>query len=149
MPEATPPAQGLYLGFDFGLSRTGVAVGEAMTGSARALATLACRDGQPNWDEVAALLEQWQPQGLVVGVPRHADGSLPKAGEAAQRFARRLEGRFRLPVHTIDEHLSSHAAERELNAAGLRGQRLRRQKQKIDSLAAGIILETWFAEQQR
>ncbi len=144
MPER--PADGLFLGFDFGLRRTGVAVGEALTGSARPLQTLSCRDGQPDWDQVAALISEWRPLGLVVGVPTHADGTLPAAGEAAQRFARRLHGRYRLPVHTIDEHLSSREAERALGERGLHGQRLRKQKGKIDSLAASIILESWFME---
>ncbi|RFA39513.1 Holliday junction resolvase RuvX [Alkalilimnicola ehrlichii] len=139
-------AQGLYLGFDFGLRRTGVAVGEATTGTARALTTLSCRDGNPDWEEVGRLIAQWQPHGLVVGIPRHADGSLPTAGEAACRFSRRLEGRFRLPTYTVDEHLSSHEAARELGERGLSGQRMRRQKAKIDATAARIILETWFLE---
>jgi putative holliday junction resolvase len=150
MPERQPAAPPVrVLGFDFGLRRTGVAIGETLTGSARPLCTLACRDGQPEWEEIGALIEQWQPSALVVGVPRHADGSLPAAGAAAQRFARRLAGRFRLPVHDVDEHLSSHEAARNLRSQGLQGQRLRRHKDRIDSMAAQIILETWLAEQQQ
>ena len=148
MPEGRPQSpEGTVLGFDFGLSRTGVAVGETLTGSARPLSTLRCRDGQPDWNEVAELIAEWQPIALVVGVPRHADGTLPPAGAAAERFSRRLHGRFRLPVRTIDEHLSSHAATDALRQRGLRGAALRRRKEAVDSVAAGIILESWFAEQ--
>lgn len=143
------PPEGTVLGFDFGLSRTGVAVGETLTGSARPLRTLACRDGQPNWDEVAQLIAEWQPVALVVGVPRHADGTLPAAGEGAERFARRLHGRFRLPVHTVDERLSSYVAEQALAHRGVRGQRLRKQKAALDSMAACVILDTWFTEHGR
>jgi putative Holliday junction resolvase len=142
MPEGAPPP-GTYLGFDFGLRRTGVAVGESLTGAARPLVTLACRHGQPDWAEVERLLGEWQPKGLVVGIPWRDEGEASTA-EAAERFARRLEGRFRLPVHRINEYLSSYAAERELGARGRGGRKLQRGKQEIDRVAAAMILETWL-----
>lgn len=138
---------GTFLGFDFGLRRIGVAVGESVTGSARPLQTLPARDGQPDWERVQALLQDWRPHALVVGIPRHADGSAATVTAPAERFARRLQGRFGLPVHTIDEHLSSHAAEQALAERGRGGARLARRPEAVDSLAAAIILETWFAEQ--
>ncbi|SRR5690606_38051041 len=137
----------VYLGFDFGLRRIGVAVGQPLTGTARPLTTLPARDGQPDWDQVSALLEEWQPAALIVGLPRHRDGTASTVTAPAERFARRLHGRFGLPVHTIDEHLSSHAAERELSARGRGGRRLERDKDHVDRLAAALILETWLAEQ--
>lgn len=139
-------AGGAFLGFDFGLRRIGVAIGESVTGSARPLLTLPARDGQPEWERIQALLQDWQPQALVVGIPRHADGSAAAVTAPAERFARRLHGRFGLPVHTVDEHLSSHAAEQALAERGRGGERLARQPEAVDSLAAAIILETWFAE---
>lgn len=137
---------GTYLGFDFGQRRIGVAVGETITGSARPLITLAAREGQPDWTQVQALLQDWRPAALVVGIPRHADGSEARITAPAERFARRLHGRFGLPVHTIDEQLSSHAAERELAARGRGGRHLAQQPETVDRLAAAIILETWLAE---
>lgn len=137
---------GTHLGFDFGLRRIGVAVGEAMLGSARPLLTLPARAGQPDWQRLQALLREWQPVALVVGIPRHADGSDSAMTAPAQDFARSLQARFDLPVHLVDERLSSHAAERELAERGRGGARLARRPDVVDSLAAAIILETWFAE---
>lgn len=140
---------GTYLGFDFGLRRIGVAVGESITGSTRPLTTLSAQDGQPDWTRVEALLHDWRPIALVVGLPRLLDGSDADITELAARFARRLHGRFNLPVHTIDEQLSSHAAEELLAERGRGGQRLskRQGKAEVDQLAAAIILESWFMEQ--
>jgi putative Holliday junction resolvase len=137
---------GVYLGFDFGMRRIGVAVGEPLTGSARPLTTLQARDGQPDWTAVETLLSQWQPVALVVGIPRHADGTAAEMTAPAERFARRLHGRFGRPVHTIDEQLSSQAAEHMLAAKGQGGRRLAKNKEKIDQVAAAVILETWLAE---
>jgi putative Holliday junction resolvase len=130
------PAQTL-LGFDFGSRRIGVAVGQRITGTASALTTLAARDGQPDWNQISKLLETWQPQALVVGQPLQLDGSRSDITAAAERFARRLEGRFRLPVYLCDERLSSHAAEhwsdtRNAHRGGL------------DAAAAQIILQDWL-----
>lgn len=139
---------GTYLGFDFGMRRIGVAVGESITGSARPLTTLPAQDGQPDWARIEALLRDWRPSALVVGLPRRLDGSASDITPLAERFARRLHGRFNLPVHTIDEQLSSHAAEQALGERGRGGRKLaqRRGKAEVDQLAAAIILETWFTE---
>lgn len=136
----------VYLGFDFGLRRIGVAVGETVTGGARPLATLPARDGQPDWRRLEALIDAWRPAGLVVGVPRHADGADAAVTAPAERFARRLHGRFGLPVHTVDEQLSSHAAEKILAGRGRGGHRPADGKEQVDRLAAAVILETWLAE---
>lgn len=139
---------GTYLGFDFGLRRIGVAVGESITGSARPLETLAARDGQPDWSRIEALLRTWRPVALIVGIPRRLDGTASDMTPPAERFARRLHGRFGLPVHTVEEQLSSYAAEQALTERGRGGGRLERQKEEIDRLAAAIILETWFGERR-
>ncbi len=130
------PAQTL-LGFDFGSRRIGVAVGQRITGTASALTTLAARDGQPDWDQVSKLLETWQPQALVVGQPLQLDGSRSDITAAAERFARRLEGRYRLPVYLCDERLSSHAAEHWSDTRGT-------PSGGLDAAAAQIILQDWL-----
>lgn len=133
-----PPAQTL-LGFDFGTQRIGVAVGQRITGTASALTTLAARDGQPDWTQVAQLIATWQPDALVVGLPLRLDGSRSDVTEAAERFARRLEGRYHLPVYLSDERLSSHAAEHWHSTHGRRD--------KLDEVSAQIILQDWLDSQ--
>lgn len=128
------------LGFDHGEKRIGVAVGQRITGTASSLVTLTALDGQPDWGEVAALIEQWQPDVLVVGRPAHADGSESDSTRRASRFARRLEGRFGIRVETIDEHLSSVAAEQILHGATLQNGDVG----QIDREAARIILQDWL-----
>ncbi|HHC71361.1 MAG TPA: Holliday junction resolvase RuvX [Thiotrichales bacterium] len=141
------PACRTLLGFDFGLRRIGVAVGQELTGTATDLETLPAREGQPDWERVGRLIEQWQPDALVVGVPYHMDGSEHPLTHAARRFARRLHGRFGLPVFELDERLSSWEAEavvREQRACGRRG---RSRKGDLDRLAARIILENWLQQE--
>lgn len=127
-----------FLGFDFGLKRIGVAVGQGITGTATALCTLDARDGIPDWDRMSQLVDEWRPQALVVGLPLHADGSESDMSRAALRFARRLEERCRLPVHTMDERLSSVEAEQ------VRAQDRGDSRQGIDAVAARVILQNWL-----
>lgn len=129
-------ASQVLLGFDYGQRRIGVAVGQTITATATALATLAARDGQPDWAEVTALIEQWRPDALVVGLPLRLDGTESELSRAAQRFARRLEGRYNRPVHLMDERLSSRTAEQTRTRGGAR--------QGLDALAAQVILQDWF-----
>ena len=137
----SPAACRLALGFDFGRARIGVAVGEAMTGSARPLRILPARQQRPDWDAIARLIAEWRPDWLVVGVPRHADDTASATTKAALRFSRQLHGRFHLPVATLDERLSSWEAEqREFTATGRRPG----QDAMLDAQAAAIILESWF-----
>jgi putative Holliday junction resolvase len=126
----------VLLGFDYGRRRIGVAVGQTVTGTASALVTLEARDGQPDWSEVTALVEQWQPDALVVGLPLQLDGAEGELSEQARRFARRLEGRYKRPVHLMDERLSSRAAEQNRSRKGAR--------QALDALAAQVILQDWL-----
>jgi len=128
------------LGFDFGLQRTGVAVGQDVTGTATALETLRSHNGQPDWDALSGLIDSWQPDALIVGLSTHADGSDSKITPAIRAFARQLEQRYRLPVHFMDERLSSHAAAGSMNRPGQQGS-------GIDAVAAMIILQDWLAQQ--
>ncbi|EAR21373.1 Holliday junction resolvase RuvX [Nitrococcus mobilis] len=137
----------IYLGFDYGWRRLGVAVGQPLTGGARPVTTLRCRQGQPDWAALLHLIEAWQPTALVVGIPRHTDGSASETTLQAVAFAQRLEQRGGLPVHQVDERLSSHEARARLQATG---RRLRGTTGKalVDQFAAQIILETWLNEQR-
>ena len=129
------------LGFDFGCIRIGVAVGQAVTATARPLATLINRQQQPDWKAITRLIAEWQPDLLVVGIPRHADGSANKVTTAALRFSRRLHGRYHLPVELMDERLSSWEATQHIatKSGSCQDQGL------VDRMAAAFILESWFA----
>ncbi|HLU62341.1 MAG TPA: Holliday junction resolvase RuvX [Gammaproteobacteria bacterium] len=143
MPERQPAAITL-LGFDYGLRRIGVAVGQSLTATASPLPALTARDGVPDWTAIEKLVDEWRPAALVVGVPYNMDGSRQEMTDRAERFGRQLHGRFHLPVHAVDETLSSVAAEERLKEARREGRRGRIQKPDIDSAAACVLLETWF-----
>ncbi len=136
MPEA-----GTALAFDFGVKRIGVAVGEALLGRARALATIAAEDNDTRFGEIARLIEEWQPQILVLGLPLAEDGTEHELTARVRRFAHQLEGRFRLPVIQIDERYSSREADARLAARGLSWRARRR---AVDAEAAQIILQDYF-----
>jgi putative Holliday junction resolvase len=129
----------IVLAFDYGLRNIGVAVGNPLTGTARALAPLKARDGVPDWAAVERLLGEWKPGRLLVGLPLNMDDTPSEMSERASRFARRLEGRFRVPCELVDERLSSFEARGLIVEAGSRASR--------DSVAASLILETWLAMQ--
>lgn len=145
MPDAaaaTLPVRGTLLGFDFGLARIGVATGELETGQASALTTLHDVSNDARFKSIAALIAEWRPTALVVGLPAHLDGSEHELTARCRRFANQLHGRFGLPVFTADERLSSVEAEAGLAAAGRRGWRER--KAVLDAEAARIILQTFL-----
>jgi putative Holliday junction resolvase len=131
------------LAFDYGRIRIGVAVGQELTAAARPLVTLTPCQQHPDWNAIGRLVSEWQPDVLVVGVPSHADGSPNATTRSALRFSRQLHGRYRLPVDTIDERLSSLAAANRI-AATKRG----RNETPVDPVAAALILESWFNQQR-
>jgi len=131
------------LAFDFGDRSIGVAYGQAITGSARPVSALKATNGQPNWDEVAKLLKTWQPDALVVGCPLNMDGSEQQLTLRARKFAKRLHGRFAIPVEMVDERLSTVEARARLFEQG--GYKAL-EKGAVDNASAVIILESWFAE---
>lgn len=132
----------LLLGFDYGTKQIGVAVGQAITGQARELCILKAQNGVPDWQKVEALLREWQPDAIVVGLPLNMDGTPSAMSERAEKFARRLHGRFNLPVHMQDERLTTYEA---------KGQRLSQSQHgsyrdnPVDALAAALLLESWLA----
>jgi putative holliday junction resolvase len=130
--EAAPSRSTLrsFLAFDFGTRRVGVATGNTLTRTATALRTLGV-EGDARFDAIAALIAEWQPDALVVGVPRHPDGAAHDNTRRAQRFARQLQGRFCLPVHEVDERYST--VEAQSAGAG-----------DLDAASAAIILEQFL-----
>ena len=119
--------EGTVLCFDFGLARTGVASGNTLTRSAQPVTIIHARTNDERWKAVEALVKEWEPVLLVVGVPRHGDGT------DCDLTPRQLGGRFRLPVRTVDERFSSVMVEHGAD--------------KIDDEAAAVILQQYFDEQ--
>src|SRR6185437_7866395 len=99
--------KGVFLGFDFGYKRIGVAVGQRLTNSARPLPTIDAKLGVPNWKVIEKLIHQWGPEALIVGIPTCIDGSELYTTAAARRFAEQLTTHYSLPVHLVDERLST------------------------------------------
>ncbi len=134
------------LAFDFGLRRIGVAVGQDVTGSASPLGIVANRAGCIDHDAIEALIREWRPTELVVGMPAHADGSRSDLQAPVEAFIGELE-RYELPVATIDERYTSVEAERVLKHARAAGSRGRISKADIDSAAAVFIAERYLASE--
>ncbi len=131
------------LAFDFGTQRIGVAFGQSVTGTASAVTVLKAQDGQPRWNEMAQLVEQWKPDVFLVGLPYNIDGTVSELLGRAEKFARRLQERFDKPCYGMDERLSSREAiERLVEANTAKTVK----KTAIDHIAAQIILENWFNE---
>ena len=120
-----------FLAFDFGTRRVGVATGNTLTRSATPLRTVATQ-GEPRFVAIAALIQEWQPDALVVGVPFHPDGAAHDNTERARRFARQLHSRFKLTVHEVDERYST-------TEAASRGAR------DLDAASAAIILNQFLS----
>ncbi|CCG86041.1 Holliday junction resolvase RuvX [Erwinia piriflorinigrans] len=130
-----------FLSFDFGTKSIGVAIGQQLTGTARPLNALKANDGIPDWNRIEALLKEWQPERVVVGLPLNMDGSEQPLTTRARKFANRLHGRFGVQVDLHDERLSTVEARAELfERGGFRAL----SKGNVDSLSAVIILESWF-----
>lgn len=133
----------LLLGFDYGSKQIGVAVGQVITGQARELCTLKAQNGVPDWAQVERLIKEWKPDAIVVGLPLNMDGTPSEMSERAEKFARRLHGRYNLPVHTHDERLTTFEAKGHRLA---QGQRDGYRDRPVDALAAALLLEGWLAE---
>lgn len=134
------------LGFDFGTRRIGVAVGETVTGSARALTALAAeRNGTPPWRDIEALVSEWRPGRLIVGLPRHLDGREAPLAAAVRDFADELARRSARPVALWNEALSTESA-RETLAEHRRAGSRRTDRDTLNAQAACEILKGWLAE---
>ncbi len=134
------------LGFDYGRLRIGVAVGETVTGSARALTALhSGSETKPPWQEIEDLVASWRPARLVVGLPHHLDGRESPLGVPVREFAAELGRRSKLPVALWDEALSTEAA-RETLAGQRRAGARRADRDRLNAQAACEILQGWLAE---
>ena len=132
------------MAFDYGTKSIGVAIGQQLTATASPLDALKANDGVPNWDILQKLIEEWQPDFLVVGLPLNMDGTEQEVTQRAKKFANRLHGRFGKQVELCDERLSTTDARARLFEEG--GYR-NLQKGKIDSMSACVILESYFEQQ--
>ncbi len=133
------------LAFDFGTRRIGVASGQELLGSGQPVAMLPARDGIPDWQQLAHLLEEWRPDLVVVGLPLNMNDTENEMCARARKFGKRIHGRFHLPVEMVDERLTSFEAKGEVMAAG--GSR-DFGRHGVDDRAAVLILETWFGLQR-
>ena len=132
------------LAFDFGLRRIGVAVGQSVTASASPLGVISNGNTGPDQNGITALVKEWQPGRLVVGMPAHADGSPSEMQSHVRRFIETLKD-YELPIDTVDERYTSIEAEAALKSARAAGTRGRITKESIDSAAAVFIAERYLA----
>lgn len=130
VPGTLALSPGSYLAFDYGQRRVGIAVGNTLLRQASALTTVAA-EGAARFAAIARLIDEWRPDALVVGVPFHPDGAAHDNTQRARRFARQLQGRFRLPVHEVDERYTTT----EALAAGATDP---------DAAAAALILDQYL-----
>ncbi|MBT8090538.1 MAG: Holliday junction resolvase RuvX [Gammaproteobacteria bacterium] len=141
-PDLSHPTT--ILAFDFGLKRIGVAVGQDITASASPLGVIANRNDGVDHERLGALIREWQPTRLVVGMPSHADGSPSDMQTAVEAFIEEL-GCYELPIASVDERYTSIEAERVLKEARAAGTRGRISKDMVDSAAAVFIAERYLA----
>jgi putative Holliday junction resolvase len=129
------------LAFDYGEKNIGVAVGQTLTGTANPLETIRVAGSSPDWDAISRMVKTWKPDALVVGLPLNMDGTEQKVTRRARRFSDQLFGRYRLPVHLVDERLTTREARNRLAAEGRAGS-------DDHPVAAQIILESWLNERR-
>ena len=134
--------EGTLIGFDFGSRRIGVAVGETSTRIASPLGAIEGEANDARFDAIGRIVDEWHPAGFVVGLPRHADGSEHAVAKLAEKFARRLQARYGVPVAFVDETLTSADAEASLKRTRTRAGR----KSDVDALAATLILQSFLDE---
>ncbi|MDC9594680.1 Holliday junction resolvase RuvX [Xenorhabdus sp. IM139775] len=131
------------IAFDFGTRSIGAAIGQEITGTARALSSFKANEGSPNWELIGKLLKEWQPDLVIVGLPLNMDGTEQLVTAQARKFANRIHGRFGVQVELHDERLTTVEARAHLFDHG--GYRAL-DKGKVDSTSAVIILESWFEQ---
>lgn len=133
MPNDASCPVSLVLGLDYGTKRIGVAVGNSLTKSAQALEVISNTNSEQTWQQIAQLIQEWQPNLLVIGLPLHPDGAEHAMTAKAKRFGRQLEGRFTKNVHYVDERYSSVLLEQDPQYQGA-----------IDSHSAAMLVEQFF-----
>ncbi|MDA0820883.1 MAG: Holliday junction resolvase RuvX [Proteobacteria bacterium] len=124
------------MAFDYGTRRIGVAVGQTVSRTATALKIVHAKNGNPRWDDITKLIDEWAPDMFVVGKPSYDDGRRHPLDDAIERFSRRLTGRYSRSVAFVDEHLSSYEASQTAIS----------RPHALDADAARVILRTWFEQ---
>ncbi|GGG02455.1 MULTISPECIES: Holliday junction resolvase RuvX [Cysteiniphilum] len=131
------------IGLDYGKSRIGIASGQMITKTATPIATIAAKQGEPEWHELDKIIKQWRPSDIIVGLPIDAKDQETKITEEARAFAQKVELRYQKPVHLISETFSTREARWRLEEVQNKSNR----HLKVDAFAACVILETWMNEQ--
>lgn len=147
MATSAHNSTGSLLALDFGLRRIGVAAATPLTGTATPLTTISAHHGEPEWPQLDALIKEWQPECLLLGLPLNSDMSESDMTARVRKFAELLHERYELQVNFMDERYTSAEAEARLKQqrrTGLRSKRIK--KTDIDSLAAAIIAESWMRD---
>ncbi len=132
------------MGVDFGLRKIGIAIGQSITQTATPLTRVYAKNGEPDWNEFDRLVKQWQPEAFVVGKPIDMDGTPCDIYEAVQGFCEKLTARFQKPCFQMDERLSSFEAGQHIAAQQRPHKKAIERRKVIDSIAAKLILESWF-----
>ena len=140
MRDAAAAVSGTLIGFDFGAKRIGFAVGETSTRIANPLGAIEAEANEKRLAQIDLIVAEWHPVAFVVGEPHHADGSEHAVAKLAQKFARRLAARYKVPVVMVDETLTSATAEAVLRDTRTRASR----KSDVDALAATLILQSYL-----
>ena len=151
MPDLTPPQPALpqlahpqlIMAFDFGTQKTGMAVGSSLIESANPLPLFPMKDGIPNWDNLLKIVKQHQPNIFLVGLPLNMDDSESELSARARKFARRLRHQTNIETFMVDERLTTREARNSLLSYQQQGHG---KKTNADSLAATMLIESWFRE---
>lgn len=130
----------IVLGFDFGTKNLGVAVGNLLTETAQPVTILKVTNNQPQWDEIQKLIQEWQPDAFIVGMPYTQDGTETEHLKIIRKFMNRLHGRFGLPVYEVDESHSSALSEQFIKPSQ------KGKKGILDAISAAIIVERWLTQ---
>jgi len=134
----------VVIAFDFGLKRTGIAVGNTVIGSATPECTLYSKDEMPDWDGITKLIKEWQPSQIVVGMPIELDGSENPLKKSIERFCNQIQGRYNIAVDQENEQFTSIEAAQRLKQLRQSGRKQKVSKDEVDKIAAAIILENWM-----
>ncbi|MGA2654537.1 MAG: Holliday junction resolvase RuvX [Gammaproteobacteria bacterium] len=138
---ANPFKSGIYIAFDFGMKHIGYAIGQKTTKTASSGGTISAKQGIPEWQKLDAIIKEWQPEALIVGWPLNMDGTLQPLIENVTEFAKSLEAHYQLPIHFMDERLTTkEARERLFTAGGYKSLT----PSEVNAMAAKIILENWL-----
>lgn len=128
------------LGFDFGLSKIGLAIGQMVTQTASPLAIVKAVRGVPQWQQIQTVIDEWGVDALVVGLPLNMDGTEQSMTHKARQFGEALKKQFDLPVYFCDERLTTVAARDEMHAH-IKG---KARFENPDSISAQLIVESWM-----